>query len=163
MPYDELDTLLAEETLRIEQFGQEARAQMRNVMRDIEREFAEFIDRMLREQAARLEAEAAALSPQGQAPAFHAPIGEGLGTAVQSSFGDSGSLLGNAFTAVLAAAAGSLSRGQGLNPRAIANAGGRVIAQEVFSSRPSTDSPRLSRAQMGEGLLRELSKAQRNG
>ncbi len=164
MAYEELDALLNEETLRLELFGSEARARLQVLMRDIEQEFREFIDRMLGEQTARLEREAAALSAQGEAPSFRATLGAGIGQAVGSTYGDRGdSLLGSAFSSALTAAAGTLASRGSLNPRTVANAGGRVIASAISSSfRASPDSVRLSDSQIGEALLKELTRAGRN-
>lgn len=164
MPTDELDSLLSDETLKLEQFSSEVRAHMRLLMQEIERDFQQFIDRMLQEQTARLEAEAASLSPQGEAPAFGTAVSGGLADAAGTAFSGGGSILGDAFNAVLNAATSSLLRTGKLKPRAIANAGGRVIASQIdaASFRTSADTMRLSRAQLSERVMKELGRANKN-
>lgn len=165
MPTDELDSLLAEETLRMERFSTEVRAQMRALMAEIERDFQQFIDRVLGEQVARLESEAAAISPDAHAPAYGAAIGGGLAEAFGNVFNDSGSILGDALNAVVNAASTTLIRGGNLTPRSIVNAGGRVIASQIenVSLRTNPDGMRLSRAQIGEGMMKELGRGHKNG
>lgn len=165
MAADDLEIFLSDEALRVEQFSTEIRARMRELMHEIEDEFRQFIDRMLGEQAARLEAEAATLSPQGTAPPFGETLGSGLGNVLDNVFQpDAGSLVGSALGAAFNAALGGYLRGGGLKPRSIANAGGRVLATQIGtpSFRTQPDSPRLSRTQIGDGLLKELTRAQRN-
>lgn len=170
MPYDDLDTMLDEELARMELFSEQVREAMRATMRDMEQEFRHFVDRVLGEQAGRLQQEAAALASQEDVPAFAGILERGLGGALRPASeagagAGGGALLGAVFGAALNAAAGSVLRGGALTPRSLANAGGRAIATQIGRDmfRTQTDQLRISRAQAGESALQLLTRARRNG
>lgn len=163
MARDDVAALLEEETLQMEAFSVEVRERMRLLMREIELEFQQFMERMLAEQGERFDKETQALLASQSVPSF----GDFLGEASSGGSFDTDSLFSRVLGSTVSAAIGSVSRTGSLNPRAILNAGGRSIGsalgrEVVSSTRAAPEQMRLSRSQKGAAIMRDIQRAGKN-
>lgn len=174
MAQDIFETVFSEEAQRMDAFSEEMRGRLRDLMRDLEQEFQQFLERMLADQMQRFESDVQAMLGAVDTPVLTQSLGSALEPSAPAE--DGGFMIGNAFNSALNAALNHIIRTGNLKPRAIANAGARGLVGAVMyppaaptpnptpppSSRPQPDAMRLSRAQKGDKAMQSLAHAERN-
>ncbi len=154
--------------LQLDQFESEAQQKLQRIMSELQQEFRQFLDQLLRDEVARFEGNL----QQAIGRTVNTNIGERVGTGIAQSAnqtfetGGDDSLLGDALNGALNNVLGTLSRGGRISGTGILRAGatglGRVLGDAISAETNPAGTVRYSRAQLSQEALGELGKGRRN-
>ncbi len=166
MPFDDgFDRLLEDQSRQADAFSDEIRRRMQEAMQEIERDFAAFLDHLLRVEVAGFEHRVSVIL-DAQPVNTAESVTSGIGSAIQEVFGfDSGSLIGRSLGAALDRAVSDFTRTGKVRPRSLLRAGAAAASNNITrtSGSGNTGGLRFSRSQAALEIAGELQKGGRNG
>ncbi len=179
-----LDDILAEESEALKGFSEEVRAEMKELLEDMERDFTTLLEKLIQGEVANFEQQVQSiLAAKNEVTASAGSDGGGFASAgselFNKGFGDifnesfstsSGSIIGRTLNSALNNAVRSVLRTGKINSRSViragANVAGRAIGKSlggVFTGSSNKPSFRLSRGQIASEALAGLGKGKRDG